>query len=306
MSVQMAFRALLLSVWLAVTSAASFKSIEELARAALSVVEPEAPTTLAATVAPTAAPTAVPVALSKEEGGDDEEGDDEEDTDEVDGSHITIADPLEDDPLEPPPPLNKTLLHVKTKPLLVQLKKSETKQKQGWFFSSEKSETPQPAPTTAAPVTTQPAQVVFVSKAEQAAAPFGPHGCVKAFRDEKTQTCVMKTDCKTAAGFNEFDMGFRCAADCPGCDDAKDAVVHLFGKGSFAVEETFDTKISCNRCLPLEEEHRQTVGELAQQVVSMRQNLAAVTSSVDGLQKKVISALQLRGPRQRLEFDLSR
>ncbi|CAE7331047.1 unnamed protein product [Symbiodinium natans] len=123
---------------------------------------------------------------------------------------------------------------------------------------------------------------------------YGPQGCVKTFRDEKSRTCIMKTDCSTAAGFSEFDMGFRCGSACVGCDDSK-AVVHLFGLGSFAVKETFDTQIACDKCLPLEENKHQTVSDLASEVVSLRQNLAEVSSSMDGLQKKVLSAIQLRG-----------
>ncbi|CAJ1394876.1 unnamed protein product [Effrenium voratum] len=106
---------------------------------------------------------------------------------------------------------------------------------------------------------------------------------------------MVKTDCQAAAGFREFDVGFRCAQACDGCEEK--AVVHLFGAGSFAPQETYDSKVLCGKCLPLED--AATVDGLAQEVISLRQHLAAVTSSMQELQTKVTSALQLRGGQTR-------
>eukprot|EP00913_Durusdinium_trenchii_P014748 g13833.t1 len=77
----------------------------------------------------------------------------------------------------------------------------------------------------------------------------------------------MKTSCKAITGFGQYDMGFRCARE---SDNDARAEVHMFGAGSFAEEETFDSKVACLKCLPLEDKSYQTVGDLASQVLSMR------------------------------------
>ncbi|CAK9008570.1 unnamed protein product [Durusdinium trenchii] len=129
----------------------------------------------------------------------------------------------------------------------------------------------------------------LTKKVEQDVQPYGPAACVRTFKDQKTNTCIMKTSCKAITGFGQYDMGFRCARE---SDNDARAEVHMFGAGSFAEEETFDSKVACLKCLPLEDKSYQTVGDLASQVLSMRQNLAIVESSVDRLNKKAVTSLK--------------
>jgi len=276
MSALMALRALLLSLLLPTVSASSFKSIEELAAAALSVVVPEAP----------------PQMIQKSSGSETDQGNEtdteEEDDDEDDSAEVDVVSDKK---------------AASQGAALVQVhhtaEKSEKQVPKAPEHAEIQKQAAKPLPTVPA---VHPSQAVEAlptvllakpSQAEEMAHSYGPHGCVKTFLAEKSRTCIVKTECSMSPGFAEFDMGFRCASAGGGSDDST-AVVHLFGAKSFAAQETFDTKIGCAKCLPLEDKH-QTVNDLASEVISLRQNLDAVSSSVNGLQQKVISAIQLRG-----------
>lgn len=280
MSALMALRMLLLSLLLPTASASSFKSIEELAAAALSVVVPEAP-----------AATAQIQKSSSAETDQGNETDTEDEDDEDDSGEVEVVSDKK---------------AAAQGAALVQVHHAAEKAEKQAPKAAEHTEiqkqaakplptVPEVHPSQAVQAAKASSPVLFAkpSPAEEVAHRYGPHGCVKTFLAERSRTCIVKTECSTSPGFAEFDMGFRCASASDGSDDST-AVVHLFGAQSFAAEETFDTKIGCAKCLPLEDKH-QTVNDLASEVVSLRQNLAAVSSSMDGLQQKVISAIQLRG-----------
>lgn len=129
-----------------------------------------------------------------------------------------------------------------------------------------------------------------VTKAEQDAQPYGPDACVRTFKDDSSRTCVLKTSCLGVAGFAEYDMGFRCATE------SEPATVHLFGAGSFAQEETFDSQIACEQCMPLDDMSREAPADLETQVLAMRHNLASVKRTVGQLQSKV--SFSLRGSQE--------
>merc|ERR1719262_1692398 len=56
----------------------------------------------------------------------------------------------------------------------------------------------------------------------------------------------MKTSCNSC-DIKKYDFGLVCV------DKAGMPTRHLFGKGSFDPEETFDTLIKCDKCLGLED-----------------------------------------------------
>eukprot|EP00931_Biecheleriopsis_adriatica_P009136 TRINITY_DN110233_c0_g1_i1.p1 TRINITY_DN110233_c0_g1~~TRINITY_DN110233_c0_g1_i1.p1 ORF type:complete len:234 (-),score=57.75 TRINITY_DN110233_c0_g1_i1:193-840(-) len=134
---------------------------------------------------------------------------------------------------------------------------------------------------------------LFRSSDENSATRYGPGLCMKTWKNPSTGTCVVKTDCELASGFADYDMGFRCAKT-----DEEEAEVHLYGMGSFDRQETFDSKIPCEKCLHLEDKVLATapsVDALSSKVANIRTTLNAVNASVSSLQGKLFSALQLRG-----------
>lgn len=79
----------------------------------------------------------------------------------------------------------------------------------------------------------------------QAAAFYGPEGCIAAYRSSQG-TCVVQTRCTSQAAnglLKEYNYGLTCV------DSAGESTRHLFGKNSFDAEETFDTLVECQLCL---------------------------------------------------------
>lgn len=74
-------------------------------------------------------------------------------------------------------------------------------------------------------------------------AKYGPENCVKTYKTEERH-CVVQTECK-GIDITDVDFGVVCV------DNIGKPVRHLFGKGSFDPEETFDTLILCDQCLGL-------------------------------------------------------
>mmetsp|Transcript_40948 Transcript_40948/g.73620 ORF Transcript_40948/g.73620 Transcript_40948/m.73620 type:complete len:415 (-) Transcript_40948:148-1392(-) len=74
---------------------------------------------------------------------------------------------------------------------------------------------------------------------------YGPDGCVKTYKSAKGH-CIMETSCEKS-NMTDYTYGLVCV------DKVGAPTRHLFGKGSFLPEETFNTLIACNQCLGLEE-----------------------------------------------------
>eukprot|EP00933_Yihiella_yeosuensis_P074695 TRINITY_DN83713_c0_g1_i1.p1 TRINITY_DN83713_c0_g1~~TRINITY_DN83713_c0_g1_i1.p1 ORF type:complete len:346 (+),score=106.48 TRINITY_DN83713_c0_g1_i1:95-1132(+) len=122
---------------------------------------------------------------------------------------------------------------------------------------------------------------------------YGPQSCVSVWRDSSTGTCKMKTDCGMAETeeFADYDMGFRCT------NSGKAPALHLYGAGSMAVQETYDSEESCERCLPLTDKKMSAAGEVDEVATEVKQAVSAlseVTNSIGALSKK---ANKLRGVR---------
>lgn len=86
-----------------------------------------------------------------------------------------------------------------------------------------------------------------VAQADTASAEmtFGPKHCVSVSRNEKTGTCILRTDCQNIK-LDEVEFAFTCRK--PGVIQK-----HSFGKGGFDPVEEFDTSVKCDVCgLPSE------------------------------------------------------
>jgi len=69
---------------------------------------------------------------------------------------------------------------------------------------------------------------------------FGPKGCVSTWLNDQAR-CMIKTDCEEK-DIDNYDFKFICV------DESGEHVRHVFGKGSFDPEETFDTLVTCTSC----------------------------------------------------------
>jgi len=69
---------------------------------------------------------------------------------------------------------------------------------------------------------------------------FGPKGCVSTWLNDQAR-CMIKTDC-TEKDIDNYNFKFICV------DEGGEHVRHVFGKGSFDQEETFDTLVTCTAC----------------------------------------------------------
>jgi len=119
------------------------------------------------------------------------------------------------------------------------------------------------------------------------ASKFGPGNCISAWRNDKTGTCIMQTDCK---GENTADHMFGLI--CKDSDDESDLVRHTFGKDSFEAKETFDTLIPCKACLSMNYVKEEENGD--KNLADMVKELAGVVGSVkDGMKdlKSDVAAL---------------
>jgi len=74
---------------------------------------------------------------------------------------------------------------------------------------------------------------------------YGPNSCVSTYKNEKGH-CIMQTACQKVDTSN-YNFGLVCV------DRIGAPVRHLFGQDSFDPEETFDTQITCDQCLGLED-----------------------------------------------------
>jgi hypothetical protein len=73
------------------------------------------------------------------------------------------------------------------------------------------------------------------------AAVFGPDYCISTFR-APTGTCLLRTRCANV-DLSKFNVGVTCL------DKSGGYTRYLFGKDVFKEEETFDTLVSCEKCL---------------------------------------------------------
>jgi len=123
-------------------------------------------------------------------------------------------------------------------------------------------------------------------KTEAEAVKFGPHDCVKTFRN-KAGTCVVETNC-SADDIEHYEFGFLCK------EKGGESTRHLFGKNSFDPKEKFDTLISCEECLGLEDVEETAasnakIGKLEEDVKGIEDSLKKIGSRVEQLEHKVFT-----------------
>jgi len=139
---------------------------------------------------------------------------------------------------------------------------------------------------------------------------FGPSGCVSAYRSQDGN-CMMKTQCE-GVDTSKYTFGLVC-----GTNDGA-IVRHLFGVDSFDPVETFNTLLTCDKCLGLEDEPEplalsrhaavekvaektelaDKVATLGQEVKDLRTTMTSVTDEV----KKISDALSSSSSSQRLSL----
>mmetsp|Transcript_53454 Transcript_53454/g.153368 ORF Transcript_53454/g.153368 Transcript_53454/m.153368 type:complete len:607 (-) Transcript_53454:45-1865(-) len=115
---------------------------------------------------------------------------------------------------------------------------------------------------------------------------YGPRGCVSTFKSKEGH-CIMQTKC-TSLDIKGYSFGLVCV------DKIGQPVRHLFGKDSFDPVETFDTLISCDQCLGLEDIPQDVavngqVVAMTQEIADMRKIMANLTEEVSILSKKVLA-----------------
>jgi hypothetical protein len=103
---------------------------------------------------------------------------------------------------------------------------------------------------------------------------YGPGGCVAVY--SKDGSCWMQTRCQ-GQNITEYDFGMNCA------DSDGQITKHMFGKNSFDPEETFNTLVSCDTCLALDQEPAKGVTDLAITVLSLEKELDGIKADVKGI-----------------------
>jgi len=101
---------------------------------------------------------------------------------------------------------------------------------------------------------------------------YGPASCVSTWRDQTSGHCILKTDCQSSTDFDKYDIGFQ-------CKNSEDIVEHRFGS-TFAADETRDTEVSCEKCLPPLDNP-----DMSAEVQQMQASLKQVTDQFQDLSK---------------------
>lgn len=112
---------------------------------------------------------------------------------------------------------------------------------------------------------------------------YGPEECVGIWRDDKSGSCVMQTDCDKDTQLDVYEFGLVCV------DEDNEMTRHLFGMGSFGHKETFNTLIKCSKCQALDEymNGNKAVNALGKMVGGMKDDLTEVSGAVSKLNAEV-------------------
>jgi hypothetical protein len=104
---------------------------------------------------------------------------------------------------------------------------------------------------------------------------YGPGGCVAVYKGD-AGSCWMQTRCQ-GQNISDYDFGMNCA-------DADGQITkHMFGKNSFDPEETFNTLVTCEQCLALDQEPAKGVSELAVTVLALEKELDGIKGEVKSI-----------------------
>lgn len=137
---------------------------------------------------------------------------------------------------------------------------------------------------------------------------YGPESCVGVWRDDKSGACVMQTDCDKDVQLGVYEFGLVCVAE------DEEMTRHIFGMGSFAHKETFNTLVKCKQCLALDEymDGEKAVGALSKMVKGLKEDMKDVSGGVTKLNAEVFppkaagpAAAPAPGPAKPAKFLLS-
>jgi len=140
--------------------------------------------------------------------------------------------------------------------------------------------------------------VVLVSRAppKKGVAKYGPGKCVSTWKDQNTSRCIMQTKCQKSE-VSGYEYGLICE------DEKGNQIQHLFGTGSFEMEETFDTLIVCDKCRGMDGNftaapplNATEVQELADNVKKLDTRLKNIAKQVTRLNEKVATWTTTKAP----------
>merc|ERR1719316_1288670 len=115
---------------------------------------------------------------------------------------------------------------------------------------------------------------------------YGPGGCVAVY--SKDGSCWMQTRCQ-GQNISDYDFGMNCA------DSDGQITKHMFGKNSFDAEETFNTLVTCEQCLALDQEPAKGVTDLAITVLSLEKELDGIKSDVKEIHEAMGKSTESKG-----------
>lgn len=134
---------------------------------------------------------------------------------------------------------------------------------------------------------------VAISPILPPAAHYGPGKCVATWRDSQTGHCIMRTKC-TEEEMSNYEYGLICL------DQEGEPIKHLFGKGSFDPEETFDTLLVCAECDGADGPPARrgsniatsgipTMNDIRDDVAELKGQFQKMTNLVEALNKEVLN-----------------
>jgi hypothetical protein len=110
---------------------------------------------------------------------------------------------------------------------------------------------------------------------------YGPKDCVSVWRNEEGH-CVMRTECK-GVDIKSYTFGLICI------EKTGTTTRHVFGKDSFDEEETFDTLVTCEKCLSFDYDRAKDGDKLSPiaKVKALKQDIQELTSMAKDLSGSV-------------------
>lgn len=113
---------------------------------------------------------------------------------------------------------------------------------------------------------------------------YGPENCVSTWMSDRHH-CMLGTQCQ-GVDTEDYDFGLVCV------DSFGTPVRHMFGKGAFDAEESFDTLVQCRQCLGLTDVPESVtlnseVLDLAKNVQQLGGAMKSITNTLRTLDKEV-------------------
>merc|ERR1719313_1777317 len=131
-----------------------------------------------------------------------------------------------------------------------------------------------------------------VNTPSMSVARFGPAGCVSAWRNASSGNCVMRTECAPEVDLSTYEFGVLCV------EPNATVTRHLFGRGAFNHQESFDTLIPCAHCLGLDSADALTVANLTARVGKLEleaTNIAATVWNLNSAVEEIMAGASAAG-----------